>query len=185
MEVLSIPTFNEAQRRIIERRTPTQFIKSRPGRGGKAFDYIEVGYVVTQLNEAFHFMWDFEVEDQQVGKTHVWVRGKLRIHVAPDFSIVKSAYGGSEVKRDKSGNVIEIADDLKAAAADALKKAASFLGIASDVYYPSIRAEEPRRTLEARTDTALTPATVANGKCSACASVGKYHAKGCVGARSA
>jgi hypothetical protein len=140
-EALTVPEFNEAQLRIIERRTPVQFIKQRPGRGGKMLDYVEVGYVVQQLNEAFHFMWDFEIEEQQIGSSQLWVRGKLRIHVRPDFAIVKSAFGGSDIKL-KEGRPMDIADDLKAASADALKKAASLLGLAADVYYPGMRANE-------------------------------------------
>ena len=135
-----LPTLNEAQVRIVKRSTPPEFVKQRMGRGGLTLDYVEVGYVVDQLNEAFNFMWDFEIEGEKVGTTQVWVKGKLRVHVSPDVSIVKTAFGGADIKKSReTGDVIDIADDLKAASADALKKAASLLGIAADVYYPNLR----------------------------------------------
>jgi hypothetical protein len=45
------------------------------------------------------------------------------------------AFGGSDIKRKKeSGEVICLADDLKAAATDSLKKAASLLGLGLHLY---------------------------------------------------
>ncbi len=136
------PVMNSSQLAIIQGKTPKNYIKQRQGRGGKMLDYVEVGYVVQVLNEAFNFMWDFEVADQGVGKDQVWVKGILRIHITPEFSIKKSAFGGSEIKKwaagIKVGSAMDIGDDLKAAAADALKKAASLVGVAGDVYYPQM-----------------------------------------------
>ena len=140
---VQVPTFNEAQLRIINRNTPKEFILQRVGRGGLTLDYVEVGYVVQQLNEAFNFMWDFVIDDQKVGLAQVWVKGSLRVHISPDFSITKSAFGGSDIKKSRdTGDVIDIADDLKAASADSLKKCASLIGIAADVYYPRLNGRK-------------------------------------------
>jgi len=49
--------------------------------------------------------------------------------------IVKSAFGGSDIKRAKeSGEIISLADDLKAAATDSLKKCASLFGVGLHLY---------------------------------------------------
>lgn len=158
------PSFSDDQKKGILVRTPKNMIKSRQGRGGKNFDYVEVGYVVTRLNEVFNYLWDFEITEQQVGKTQVWVKGLLTVHLKPGFSIRKSAFGGAEMKmwdkmwsntdktyvdHPRKGMPIDMGDDLKAAAADALKKAASLIGIASDIYYPQLdRLEEEKPATE-------------------------------------
>lgn len=134
--VSSTPQLNEAQVRIINGGTPSKYIKQRPGRGGKSFSYVEVGYVIQQLNQAFSRAWDWEIQEQQIGNKQVWVKGKLTVYFAKDFSITKSSFGGSDIKTTQDGTTVDIADDLKAASADALKKAASMLGIAADVYFP-------------------------------------------------
>lgn len=130
---------------LLDEKTPTQFIKKRQGRGGMTFDYVETGYVVKKLNEVFNGMWDFEILEQEVGKNHIWVKGKLTVKFVDAkgniHTLVKSQFGGSEVKKTKTGEVIDIADDLKAASSDALKKCASLLGVASDVYFQEKKTE--------------------------------------------
>jgi hypothetical protein len=49
--------------------------------------------------------------------------------------VVKMAFGGSTITTNSTtGEVVSIADDLKAAATDALKKAASMLGVGLHLY---------------------------------------------------
>lgn len=115
-------------------KTPKEYIKERQGRGNMKVQYVEVGYVIQKLNELFGYLWDFEVLDQGIGKTQVWVKGQLTVHIAPNLSLKKTQYGGAKIKTS-GGNVISISDDLKAAGSDALKKCASLIGIASDVYW--------------------------------------------------
>ena len=53
----------------------------------------------------------------------------------PDGLVSKEAYGGADIKQASGGGkVIDIADDLKSASTDALKKAGSMIGIAADIY---------------------------------------------------
>jgi hypothetical protein len=55
--------------------------------------------------------------------------------------IVKSQFGSSRITRAKeTGDIISLADDLKAAATDALKKAATLLGVGLHLY----RNERPQ-----------------------------------------
>lgn len=125
---------NRAQLAFITRKTPAKFVKTRPGPGGKPLDYVEIGYVVNILNEAFGWDWDFLILDQQIGKRQVWVRGELVVRVGGK-EIIKAQYGGADIKFDREGDPISIADDLKAAASDCLKKCASLLGVAGDIYW--------------------------------------------------
>ena len=125
--------------------TPSEFIRTRPGRGGKTFSYVEAGYVIDLLNTTFNGMWDFNIEEQQVGQGQVWVRGKLTVKFPvynPDKSIhsietlSKTQFGGSDIKTAQgTTTAIDIADDLKAAASDSLKKCASLFGFAADIYW--------------------------------------------------
>ena len=48
--------------------------------------------------------------------------------------IAKMAFGGSSVTRDSSGKEMSIADDLKAATSDAIKKTASLFGCGLEMY---------------------------------------------------
>ncbi len=94
------------------------------------------------LNKAFNWDWDFRILDQQIGKSQVWVRGELTVRVG-GRTITKSQYGGSDIKLNRTtGEALSIADDLKATASDCLKKCASLLGIAGDVYWKDLDSWE-------------------------------------------
>lgn len=137
-KLTTLPTFGKSQIAVLGRKTPANKIKKRPGNGGRTFDYVEVGYVVAQLDEAFGRLWDWEVLDQNVGTSQVWVKGRLTIHLAPNFDLKKETFGSSDIKKFTTTKMaIDIGNDLKSASSDALKKAASYLGIASDVYFPN------------------------------------------------
>ena len=58
------------------------------------------------------------------------VLGELRVG-----DTVKQAFGGSDITRSRDGgNSISVADDLKSAATDALKKCATLFGVALHLY---------------------------------------------------
>lgn len=152
-EEVSLPqNLNKAQLAFITQKTPKQFIKERPGPGGVRLSYVEVGYVINILNQAFGWNWDFRVLDQQIGNKQVWVRGELTVRTN-NSTIIKGQYGGSDIKFNRStGEPVSIADDLKAAASDCLKKCASLMGIAGDIFWKeldmwsgeAVEPEEPR-----------------------------------------
>lgn len=132
---------SEAQLSFITQKTPREYIKTRPGPGGITLSYVEVGYVINMLNQVFGWDWDFRILDQQIGKKQVWVRGELTVR-AKGHNIIKGQYGGADIKFSRtSGEPISIADDLKAAASDSLKKCASMLGIAGDVYWKELETQ--------------------------------------------
>ena len=122
--------------RVLSR--PFTDIKTRPGRSGQAMSYIEGYLVVLRLNEAFVGDWSFKVLEHEVREGEVIVLGELR---AGD--LVKQAFGGSEVTRNREGKAVSLADDLKAAATDALKKAATLLGVGLHLYGPEESSPMP------------------------------------------
>jgi hypothetical protein len=131
-------TLTAAQVDFLLQRTPKHEIKYRQGRGGMQFAYVEHGYVTERLNLVFGFNWDFEIVDKQILDDEVIVEARLTVRTPGGQTIVKTQFGGAEIKRHtsgpKSGRPLSIADDYKAAASDALKKCASLLGIGLDLY---------------------------------------------------
>ena len=109
---------------------PFSNVKTRPGRNGQQLSYLG-GHAVTQrLNEAFDGDWSFKILEHAVLDETVYVLGELRA-----CDQVKQAFGGSEVTRSRdTGTPIDLADDLKSAATDALKKAATLFGIGLYLY---------------------------------------------------
>ncbi len=146
---LLMQTLSEAQVDFLMQRTPKREIKMRQGRGGMQFAYVEHGYVTERLNLVFGFNWDFEIVDKQILDDEVIVEARLTVRTPGGQTIVKTQFGGAEIKRHasgaRSGRPLSIADDYKAAASDALKKCASLLGIGLDLYgrdRPADPAEE-------------------------------------------
>jgi hypothetical protein len=170
---LLMQTLNEAQVDFLLQRTPKHEIKTRQGRGGLQFSYVEHGYVTERLNLVFGFNWDFEVTDKQILDDEVIVEARLTVRTPGGQTIVKTQFGGAEIKRHasgpRSGRPLSIADDYKAAASDALKKCASLLGVGLDLYgrdRPYDIEEAPPRPAAAQAvrtevgDRALEPAPV-------------------------
>lgn len=145
-EDIGLPTvISDAQRNLILMQTPPAEIFQRKGRGGKTFDYVKVGYVVEQLNLAFGFNWDFEIESHEYNEAtdEICVLARLTVR-AGGQAVTKTQFGGAVVKRSKkAGEIISLADDRKAASADALKKCASLVGIAHDVYRGAANTKPP------------------------------------------
>jgi hypothetical protein len=88
-----------------------------------------VAAVITRLNEAFDHEWTFEVTSHEIQENEAVVVGRLTAG-----GVTKMHFGGSSITLDRDGRVVSIADDLKAAASDALKKCASLLGVALEMY---------------------------------------------------
>ena len=116
-------------RTILEQPFPKELLKTRKGTFGKPFTYVEGADYIRRLNDAFESEWSFDVIEHQTLDSEVVVLGKL---VAS--GITKMAFGGSKVTINREGEVVSIADDLKAAATDALKKASSLLGVGLHLY---------------------------------------------------
>jgi len=119
-------------RELLEKPFEPGQIKQREGNFGKTLDYIEGHAVIARLNDAFDSGWSFEIIRHEIltDTDEVLVLGKL---VAGD--IVKTQFGSSRITRAReSKEMISLADDLKAAATDSLKKAATLLGVGLHLY---------------------------------------------------
>jgi hypothetical protein len=116
-------------RALLERPFEPAQIRQRKGRNGM-LDYVEGHTVIARLNEAMDGAWSFEITHHEIREDEVLVIGRL----AAD-GITKMAFGTSQVTREKGGGqVVSLGDDLKAAATDALKKCATFLGVGLHLY---------------------------------------------------
>jgi hypothetical protein len=122
-------------REILCRPFGPEQIRQRKGRAGGTLSYVETHAIIARLNEGCD-RWDFEIAEHSVHDNEVIVLGKLTAD-----GVVKTAFGGAAVTIDSQNRVVSIADDLKAAASDALKKAASLLGVGLELYGGACKAK--------------------------------------------
>lgn len=126
-----------SEKQIIQlvQKTPPQYVYKRPGRGGQIFSYVQGHYIEKVLNFIFGWNWDFETMSTEEKHGQVIVRGKLTVKDDKGHSITKMQTGRAEIKFLKGTKTpVDYGNDEKAATTDSLKKCASLLGIASDIY---------------------------------------------------
>ena len=119
-------------REILEKHFGSEQIKQREGNFGKMLDYIEGHSVIQRLNDAFDADWSFTIIRYDIFREtdEVLVQGELKAG-----NVVKMQFGSSKITHArKNGDIISIGDDLKAAATDALKKAATLFGVGLHLY---------------------------------------------------
>lgn len=129
----------------LERHFHPDQIKHRKGNFGNTLAYLEGHTVIQRLNSALDAAWSFEVVTHEVLQDEVLVLGRLVVD-----GIVKTQFGCSTITRSKStGELVSLGDDLKAATTDALKKAATLLGVGNYLYagdpQSPVRAKDPIR----------------------------------------
>jgi len=136
---------NEKQLQILFKKTPAKHVYQRPAKGGGKWDYVTGTYVRKVLNLMFNFNWDFEVVEHKfdLQLKQAFVLGKLTVRTN-EKTIVKMQFGTKDIMFKKAVDPdtkmkmpLDLGNDLKAATTNALKKCASELGIASDVYAPN------------------------------------------------
>ena len=116
-------------RQLLEKPFGPAQIRQRKGRNGM-LDYVEGHSVIQRLNEALEGAWSFEIVQHEVREDEVLVLARLSAD-----GLVKMNFGVSQVTREReSGALVSLGDDLKAAATDALKKCATFLGVGLHLY---------------------------------------------------
>jgi hypothetical protein len=117
-------------RQLLEQTFSQEEIKQRDGSFGQTLAYVSGHTVIQRLNDAFESVWSFEIASHEVHKDEVIVIGKLTAG-----GIIKTQFGSSRVTRAReTGESISLADDLKSAATDSLKKCATLLGIGLHLY---------------------------------------------------
>lgn len=131
-------------RALLEKPFRPDVIKVRRGPHGRELSYVEAPQYIQRLNEAFGSEWSWKIVAYEQHGSEIVVQGALEAG-----GQTKHAFGGSTVTVDRSGLVVSLADDMKAAATDALKKACSLFGIAIELYGatpPTVTAPAPNRT---------------------------------------
>lgn len=131
-----------AHMNLLYKRTPGKHIHQKPAKGGgKPFNYVTGAYVKSQLNRMFGFDWNFTVKQFDVKGNQCIVFGRLEGNIRDKdgkliTTLVREQFGRADIKTLKSDRTkpLDFGNDLKAATTDALKKCASDLGIARDVY---------------------------------------------------
>lgn len=176
-------TSEEAQylETLITQSTPKEVIKYRDIPGGKKAAYVPGPEFIKKFNEAFGFMWSFEVPEVKIdearnsivakGRWSLAIPGRTVSRKYPDgmeetirfdgFTIVKEQFGSSDIKRwtsdapvtnrknqqvkDAAGNLLykhragdflDLGNDYKGTATDAMKKCGLEMGFFMDVYGP-------------------------------------------------
>jgi hypothetical protein len=117
-------------RQLLEQPFTADQIKQREGGSGRAIDYIEGHSVIQRLNDAFESAWSFEIISHEIHQDEVVVIGKLTA-----WDLAKSQFGSSRITRNRdTKDIVSLADDMKAAATDALKKCATLFGVGLHMY---------------------------------------------------
>lgn len=132
-----IPRTWMSERQVLRlvQKTPRQYVYSRPAKGGGRWSYVTGSYIEKVLNYTFGWAWDFEITKEEEKHGQVIVLGRLTVKDDKGHSIVKMQAGRADIKFKRDSKVpLDYGNDVKAAATDALKKCASLLGIASDIY---------------------------------------------------
>jgi len=134
---------NKFQLERLLKKTPEQYVKQRPAKGGGKWDYVTGGYVKKCLNLMFGWDWSFEIVEQIILHDEAIVKGRLTCR-SGGKEIIKMQFGNKDIiyrkqtDAEKAANApkvpLSIGNDLKAAATDCLKKCASEIGIAADIY---------------------------------------------------
>lgn len=138
---VSYNVLQTAHMNLLHKKTPGQHIHEKPGKGGGKFKYVTGAYVKSQLNRLFGFDWNFTVKSFDVKGNQCIVFGRLEGTIRDKdgkviTTLVREQFGRADIKTLKADKTkaLDFGNDLKAATTDALKKCASDLGIARDVY---------------------------------------------------
>lgn len=130
-----------AHMNLLHKRTPKTHIYTKPGKGGGQFKYVTGAYVKSQLNRLFGFDWSFTVKEFTVKGNQCIVFGHLEGNIRDNngdikATLIREQFGRADIKvtRADKTKALDFGNDLKAATTDALKKCASDIGIARDVY---------------------------------------------------
>ena len=131
------------QQEALSRPFTQELIKYREGQKKKQLAYVETVNYVERLNEAFDYKWNWEIISENVTEYEAYCKGRLTVEIDGQV-VIKEAYGGKDLTMvdtyDKQTRQVtgkkpfSIADDLKSASSDALKKASSSLGIGLHLY---------------------------------------------------
>lgn len=121
----------EQAKLVIERPLDKSRIKSRKGGQGMTFDYIGTEHAIQLLNEAFDYSWDSRVVEHDIvaGGSLAIALIEIKVWDSQGSPIVKQQFGSCNINKG-----VDTGSALKGAASDGLKKCASQLGVALELY---------------------------------------------------
>ncbi len=112
---------------------PFDQVHQRQGQGGRMVDYITGEQCVTRLNTILGVdRWSFRIKHHEINEFAymIVVCGELTV-MTDEYTVIREQFGAQKIKMERDGGApLDIGDDYKAAATDALKKCASLVGIA-------------------------------------------------------
>jgi hypothetical protein len=118
--------------------------------GGTSLTYVDGEMVVSRLNEELGLDgWSFEVKDIHVLENEVWALGRITVY-QEGRTLVREQAGGQIINRKRTGEIIELSNDIKGAVTDCLKKCATLVGIGLYLYDPVERREVEQEMKEAK-----------------------------------
>ena len=125
----------EQAKSVIERRLDPARIKTRQGGQGMTFDYIGTEHAIQLLNEAFDYAWDTTVVSHEIFDGLAVALVELKVWDDSGSPITKQQFGSCNINRG-----VDTGAALKGAASDGLKKCASQLGVALELYLDDVPA---------------------------------------------
>jgi hypothetical protein len=118
--------------------------------GGTSLTYVDGEMVVSRLNEELGLDgWSFEVKDIHVLENEVWALGRITVY-QEGRTLVREQAGGQIINRKRTGEIIELSNDIKGAVTDCLKKCATLVGVGLYLYDPVERREVEQEMKEAK-----------------------------------
>jgi hypothetical protein len=146
-QIADWPGLGDTIRSILEKPFEQSQIKRDVKRHTDGFEpvYVEASTIIQRLNDTFNSAWDFEIVSKELlppgAPTQVVIQGRLTVR--GPVTVVKEQFGSCFLKMYKQ-TYHDLGSDYKAAATDALKKCATQLGIALDLY---VKDESPMQGL--------------------------------------
>lgn len=119
--------------------TPSAYIKSRPGRGGKRLNYVEGHYMKRCATIMTNGRWSSRIDKIEIMGDMVVCVGSVTMVDDDGYESTKYQCGGSKLKKNQSNEIIDIADDFKSACTDMVKKCLNEWGLAHDVYSGEVK----------------------------------------------
>lgn len=131
--------FSIEQQILMHASTPAKYVKERPGKGGGKWKYVSGHFIKKRLNYVFGWAWSFQVLNQTIDDRakQAYVLGRLTILNPKTCTpmVIKEQFGRADIKfwKTRPDQPLDLGNDLKAAATDALKRCAFDLGMAADI----------------------------------------------------
>jgi hypothetical protein len=145
-----VPKFDPNVRAVLERAFAPNEVKSDVRRQTDGFEpvYVEAANVIRRLNEAFgQGGWTHEIVGDAMFfpppavaiPQQVIVRVRLSVtfvdaETSQRYAASHEQYGSCMLKRGRNDSFVDPGSDFKAAVTDGIKKCATYLGVALDLY---------------------------------------------------